>query len=161
MQPKGFGESDPTMGLFGMPTFDQAHEVCEILANIAPNVNEMQLFTDDVPEVCMSRKCLFIFSRCFNFVLHHPFRGRCSLPPFTFSLFVTSPPSPTCHRLDLRLRSPGPLNPAMLDRVPVALRDLLSLIPDGVTLHLVLALLTLSVQGTGHCDCQGSSVSTR
>ena len=126
------GEDDPTMGnpLFGMPTLDQAHEMCEILESIAPNVNEMQLFTDDSPEECVRRKFLSIVSILFYIT---PFRGKCSLPPFTFSPFITSPPSPTCHRFDLR--SPGPLNSGMLDRVPVALRDLFSVIPDGATLY--------------------------
>jgi len=33
--------------------FDQTHDMCEILENIAPNVNELQLFKDDVGGVCM------------------------------------------------------------------------------------------------------------
>jgi hypothetical protein len=57
--------------LFGMSmsAFDQTHNVCEILEAIAPNVGELHLFKEDIPEVCMGRKSrFFIFSRCFNFV---------------------------------------------------------------------------------------------
>ena len=61
VKPKGFGEGGPGNALFGMPAFDEVHEVCEILENIAPNVNEMQLFTDEAPDLCMTGKCLFIF----------------------------------------------------------------------------------------------------
>jgi hypothetical protein len=58
--------------LFGMSAFDQAHDVCGILENVAPNVDDLRLFMDDVPEGCMSRECLFISPHRSNFVLHRP-----------------------------------------------------------------------------------------
>ena len=84
VHPKGFGGGGPTAEammnmnlLLGMSAFNHTQDLCEMLEIVAPNVSELQLFGDDVPEVCMSRKCLFIFPlfRRFNSVLHHSIRG--------------------------------------------------------------------------------------
>jgi len=82
VQPKEIGQDGPTMAamntnmLFGISTFG----LCEVLENIAPNVNELQLFNDDAAEVCMGRECL---SMLFYVALCH----RPSLP-VTRSLFA-------------------------------------------------------------------------
>jgi len=79
--------------LFGMPAFGQEYEVCEVLENIAPNVNEMQLFADDIPEACIGGKCPFNFFPLFQFCFTSPRLGggvHFLLSPFHPSL----PPLP-------------------------------------------------------------------
>lgn len=51
---KASGPGGPAMGiLFGMSAFNKTYDVCDILESIAPNVNDLQLFRDDVGETFM------------------------------------------------------------------------------------------------------------
>jgi len=89
-----------------MPAFDQAHEVCEILEKIAPNVNELQLFMDDVPDMCMGRESPFILPVVSILFYITPFRGRRLLPPFTLR-YLSSP----LHLSPVRSSFPWSLGP--------------------------------------------------
>ncbi|KAF9646444.1 hypothetical protein BDM02DRAFT_3118676 [Thelephora ganbajun] len=95
VQPKAFGEDGPTMGgimntnvFFGIPAFEQTRDVCEILESVAPNVSELQLFRDDVAEVCMGRECLhLIFPIVSIFFYLIPFRRKRFASPY-FHIFT-------------------------------------------------------------------------
>lgn len=77
--------------MFGIAAFDQASDLCEILEKIAPNVNELELFMDDIPEICTSGEYpLSYFSRCFQFCFYTaPIQGEASASS-CFSLFHPS-----------------------------------------------------------------------
>ena len=79
VKPKGFGQRGPIIGhtnlLFGISAIHKIRDVCDILESIAPNVNELHLFGDDVGEVQTLCKSLsvssFITSCRFGLVLRH------------------------------------------------------------------------------------------
>ena len=90
---KASGPGGPAMDiLFGMPAFNKTYDVCDILESIAPNVNDLQLFRDDVGETfmcCKSRGPLFSYFLSFQFCFTSLHMGRCfALPVFTFSPLV-------------------------------------------------------------------------
>jgi len=80
--------------LFGLSAFDQTHDLCGILGEIAPNVSALQLFKDDNAGACTGREWSPLhFFPLFQFCFTSPHLGGSVLLPPAFTLS----PFATCH----------------------------------------------------------------